>query len=108
MEAAAIDGAGPWSKFTQVQLPLLRPVIAIVLLFRVVASLSLLDSIEFFTKGGPGIDTTVLSYYIYLTGFGAEERIGLASAQSFIFLVLIFIIAGSLMFYIYRGSLERR
>jgi multiple sugar transport system permease protein len=108
MEAASIDGASAWSKFTNVQLPLLRPVIAIVVLFRVVASLSLLDSIEFFTKGGPGVDTTVLSYYIYITGFGAEERIGLASAQSFIFLLLVFIIAGSLMFYIYRGSIERR
>ncbi|MDA4113113.1 MAG: sugar ABC transporter permease [Thaumarchaeota archaeon] len=108
LEAAAIDGASAWSKFIHVQLPLLRPVIAIVLLFRVVASLSLLDSIEFFTKGGPGGDTTVLSYFIYLTGFGAEERIGLASAQSFIFLILVFAIAGALMFYIYRGSLGRR
>ena len=108
LEAAEIDGAGAWSKFTRVQLPLLRPVIAIVLLFRVVASLSLLDSIEFFTKGGPGIDTTVLSYFIYLTGFGAEEHLGLASAQSFIFLLLVFVIAGSLMFYIYRSSLGRR
>jgi ABC-type sugar transport system permease subunit len=108
LEAAAIDGAGAWSIFRYVMLPLLRPVIAIVVLFRVVASLSLLDTVEFFTKGGPGVDTTVLSWLIYLNGFGAQERIGLASAQSFLYLLLVMAVAGSLMYYIYRGGLTGR
>jgi multiple sugar transport system permease protein len=108
LEAADLDGAGPWSKFRFVMLPLLRPVIAIVVLFRIVASLSLLDTVQFFTHGGPGIDTTVLSWFIYQTGLSGEQRLGLASAQSFLYLLLVFAIAGGLMYYIYRGSLRGR
>ena len=61
-EAAAVDGAGTWKTFRMVTLPMLRPMIYLVLLFRLALALTSADTIFATTEGGPHIATTTLNY----------------------------------------------
>ncbi len=62
-EAAAIDGAGIWKRFTTVTLPSSKPMIVIVALYEVLIGLTSFDLIYGLTGGGPGTATTVISYF---------------------------------------------
>lgn len=64
-EAASIDGAGRWRQFRAVTLPLLRPAIAVALIFRSISALQTFDIPFTMTKGGPGSSTETLAMYIY-------------------------------------------
>jgi len=68
-EAARIDGAGPWKTFTRVTLPLLRPTLALVLVFSVAGSLLAFDQFYIMTSGGPSNGTITAVYQIYRTSF---------------------------------------
>jgi multiple sugar transport system permease protein len=84
-EVADIDGASGWQKIRYVILPLLRRVIAIVLLIRVLDAFRELDKIFVLTQGGPGTATETASFYAYLTGF-KYFKVGYASAMSILLL----------------------
>jgi len=89
-EAAAIDGSSEWSSFWRITLPLLRPVMALVLVMTVTGSFQIFDTVSVTTKGGPVNASRVLQYYIYEKGF-AQGQFGYASALSVIlFLILAF------------------
>ncbi len=88
-EAAALTGAGSWTRFTRITLPLLRPVLAFVLITSVIGSFQVFDTVAVTTQGGPANASRVLVWYIYQTGFGFL-RMGYASAMSvLLFAVLI-------------------
>ena len=53
-EAATMDGAGPWRQFVDIMLPLLRPIIALVLLLRGIDAFKEFDKVFIMTGGGPG------------------------------------------------------
>jgi len=101
LEAAEVDGAGGWSKFVKITVPLLRPTILIAVLFRLVDAIRIYDIIVVLTHGGPGLSTDVFSYYIYRVGF-KYFNLGYAAALSFLFLALggilisIYLILGKL------------
>jgi multiple sugar transport system permease protein len=63
--AAAIDGAGPWQSFRRITLPLLRPVILVVLIFRTLDAFRVFDAVYVLTGGGPANATETLSIYAY-------------------------------------------
>jgi sn-glycerol 3-phosphate transport system permease protein len=91
IEAAAIDGAGPWRRFWTVQFPLLSPTTFFLLVINVVYVL--LDTfaiIDATTHGGPGKETAVLVYKLYYDGFKALD-LGGSAAQSVV--LMIFVIA---------------
>lgn len=67
-EASAIDGAGPIRNFFSVTLPLLRPVLAVIIIFRGIDSLKMFDIIYTATKGGPVDATTNFHVLAYLDG----------------------------------------
>jgi len=90
-EAAAIDGAGPFSRFRHITLPLLRPTLAFVGTTSLIASFQLFDVVRLLTQGGPVRSTTVLVYAIYEQLF-RDLRVGRASA-----LVVVFFVALSLL-----------
>ncbi|GII33542.1 carbohydrate ABC transporter permease [Planotetraspora mira] len=69
-EAAALDGATPWSTFWRVTFPLLRPVSAITLLLGLIYTLKVFDIIWIMTKGGPADGSTTLATWSYRLGFG--------------------------------------
>ena len=60
-EAAIMDGARPWQVFRDVTLPLLRPIIALVLLLRGIDAFKEFDKVFILTGGGPGTATELLS-----------------------------------------------
>jgi multiple sugar transport system permease protein len=64
-QAAGLDGAGSWSRFRYITLPLLRPVIFVALIFRTLDAVRVFDAIFVLTGGGPADTTETLSIYAY-------------------------------------------
>ena len=87
-EAAAIDGSSEWSSFWRITLPLLRPVLAMVLVITVTGSFQVFDTVAVTTRGGPVNVTRVLQFYIYQKGF-AEGQFGYASAISVVLFLIL-------------------
>jgi multiple sugar transport system permease protein len=69
VEAAALDGAGPWARFRHVVLPQLRPVTIIVIGMSLVNGLKAFDLIFVLTQGGPGRATETLAVSMYQETF---------------------------------------
>lgn len=68
-EAAELDGAGRWTAFWSITVPLLRPVLAVVALLGFIYTFKTFDSIFIMTRGGPGDATTVLPILAYNEAF---------------------------------------
>ncbi|GIF69996.1 sugar ABC transporter permease [Asanoa ishikariensis] len=68
-ESAAIDGANEWRMFRRITLPLLRPVLALVLVVSLIGSFQIFDTIAVTTFGGPVSATRVIYYFIYEQAF---------------------------------------
>lgn len=66
-EAAEIDGAGPVKQFFVITLPLLKPTIALAVIFRAIQSFGVFDLIWVLTGGGPGGKTQMIALYVYDT-----------------------------------------
>ena len=89
IEAASIDGAGPWRRFLNVQLPLLSPTTFFLLVINIVyAFFDTFGIIDATTHGGPGQSTTILVYKVYLDGFKALD-LGGSAAQSVIMMFIV-------------------
>jgi ABC-type sugar transport system permease subunit len=67
--AAEVDGAGYWQRFCHVTLPALRPILFLVLVLATVNGFLMLDLIYVLTMGGPGHDTTTISWLGFQTTF---------------------------------------
>jgi multiple sugar transport system permease protein len=78
-EAAKIDGAGAWSRFTDITLPQLRDVLVVVILLRAIWDFKEFDLIYLLTGGGPIIATQTLPLMVYKDAFGLNDM-GRASA----------------------------
>jgi multiple sugar transport system permease protein/sn-glycerol 3-phosphate transport system permease protein len=84
VEAAQLDGAGPWALFRHVRLPLIAPMFFFVLVTTVIfVSDEVFAAIDVLTQGGPYGRTTNLLYYLYQRGFEFFQ-IGEASATALI------------------------
>jgi sn-glycerol 3-phosphate transport system permease protein len=89
IEAAAIDGAGPWRRFWTIVFPLLSPTTFFLLVINIVyAFLDTFGIIDAATEGGPGKDTAVLVYKLYYDGFKALD-LGGSAAQSAVLMVVL-------------------
>jgi len=85
LEAAEVDGATGWYRLIYIILPMLRRVVAIVLLLRILDVFRMFDKIYVMTHGGPGNATETVGFYAYLSGF-KYLQIGYAAAMSFLLL----------------------
>jgi ABC-type sugar transport system permease subunit len=65
LEAAEVDGAGTWSKFRNVTLPLLSPTIFFAVVVGSIFAFQTFGQIDLLTQGGPLKKTNVLTYFIY-------------------------------------------
>ncbi len=84
LEAAAIDGAGPWKRFWSVTFYLLSPMTFFLLITNITYSFfDLFGTVDIMTKGGPMDATNVMIYNLYRDGF-QYYKTGSASAQSVI------------------------
>jgi sn-glycerol 3-phosphate transport system permease protein len=89
VEAAAIDGAGPWRRFWTVQFPLLTPTTFFLLVINIVyAFFDTFAIVDAATSGGPGKDTAILVYKVYFDGFKALD-LGSSAAQSVVLMVIV-------------------
>lgn len=87
-EAAAMDGAKPWRRFTTITLPMIMP--TVFFLFIMNFAYGLFDTfgiIDAVTKGGPAGATTTLVYRVYQDGF-VMLNLGSSAAQSIVLMVL--------------------
>jgi multiple sugar transport system permease protein len=95
-EMAEIDGASKWLIFKHLTLPLLKPVIAIALLFRIMDAFKVFDYVYILTNGGPSGRTATVSFAAYLTSIKFFD-VGLGSAFC---LIIMWIILGISLFLI--------
>lgn len=91
-EAAALDGASERRSFFSITLPLLRPVLAMVLVITVVGSFQIFDTVAVTTAGGPVNATRVIYYYIYEKAF-VHFEFGYASAISVLLALVLATVA---------------
>jgi len=90
-EAGRVDGAGEVRMFRSITVPLLRPILALVLIITVVGSFQVFDTVAIATRGGPVDSSRVLQYYIYDVAFG-RFQFGYASAMSVALLLVLMIV----------------
>jgi multiple sugar transport system permease protein len=98
-EAAATDGASEWRMFRTITIPLLRPVLALVLVVTVIGSFQVFDTVQIATAGigggnpgGPGNASRVLYMYIFQQAF-EFNALGYASALAVALIMLLVIVA---------------
>lgn len=73
LEAARVDGAGPWKRFTRITWPLLAPTLIVLLVIGTLLSFNVFDIIWLLTAGGPAGGTRTLPVLIYETAFRAHR-----------------------------------
>lgn len=87
-EAAMLDGAGGWRRFTNVTLPLLQPAFATSIVLNLIGGLKLFDVIQVLTGGGPGYSTNSVSTLIGVSYFNNQSA-GYASAMGVALFIII-------------------
>jgi len=90
-EAAKVDGASAFFTFRKITLPMLMPVISVAVLIRSLDAMKVFEYVFAITRGGPAIETVTIQYYTYQTGI-QFYRLGLASAMSYLLLIIVMII----------------
>ncbi len=101
-EQAKVDGTGLFQRFFRITLPMLRPVLAVALIFRSIDTIRILDLIYVVTDGGPGGSTTSLSLYGYK--YFNEGDFGYGSAVAVVLFMLAFLLS---VFYLRVGGFGR-
>jgi trehalose/maltose transport system permease protein len=99
-EAAEVDGASRWHVFTNITLPMLRPALLVVLVFRTLSAFLIFDIIYAMTQGGPGTATETVAFQ----NFGAiitNLDFGLGGAISVVMVIVALVIA-----WVYRLTLK--
>jgi multiple sugar transport system permease protein len=88
-EAAAIDGARPFTRFRTITLPLLSPASLFLVVWLTINALQLFDEVYLTTRGGPLHATTVIVYYLWDQAF-VQFNAGYAAAMAYVlFLVIV-------------------
>jgi len=91
-EAARVDGAGPFRRFWDHTLPLLRPIAALTLLSVTIATFGTFILIQALTNGGPALQTEVIALYAYHEAF-QNHAVGYGSTIAVVMLALNFAFA---------------
>jgi multiple sugar transport system permease protein len=90
LEAAKVDGATTWQRFTRITLPLMKPAILVALLFRTLDAFRIFDTIYIFNQGAQGTESiSMLNYNTLLD----RLNLGLGSAVSVVLFLMVALIA---------------
>ena len=92
-EAAVVDGANAFQKFTRITIPMLRPTILLTAIMSTNGTLQLFDESMNITNGGPANTSMTISHYIYNLSFAGNPNFGYASAISYVVFILVAILA---------------
>ncbi len=88
-EAAAIDGCNRIKQFFKITLPLLSPTIFFNLVMQLISAFQEFNAPYLITKGGPQYGTYLLPMYIYDTTFKGQNKMGYASAMSWVLFIIV-------------------
>jgi multiple sugar transport system permease protein len=105
IEAARIDGAGPWQRLTRVTLPVIRPVIEVTFVLGFVFTVKVFDVVIGLTNGGPANSTQLIATWAYNLSF-QEFDYGAGAAMNTV-LLLIALVAAPVYIWLNRESLRR-
>lgn len=101
-EAGKIDGGTSFDLFRYITMPLLKPVIIVVVLFRTIDILKIFDLVFVLTMGGPACSSETISFYTYFVAL-RFLRIGYGAALSFIILFGISILI-TMLIKVFKGK----
>jgi multiple sugar transport system permease protein len=87
-EAAAVDGAGGWTRLRHITLPMLLPTTFFILVTSSIGAVQIFTPVYMMTRGGPVRHTDVVGYHIYNEAW-RQFHMGMASAQSYVLFLLI-------------------
>jgi raffinose/stachyose/melibiose transport system permease protein len=93
VQAAAVDGAGPWSRFLRIELPLVLGQVRLIVVLNMIWALQSYTSVLILTQGGPGTATYVPGLVLYASAF-QNRQMGYACAIG----VVLFLIMLALTF----------
>jgi multiple sugar transport system permease protein len=91
VEAAEIDGSGPWGVFRAITLPLLGPVTLFLVVWSSINALQLFDEVYLATNGGPGTSTYVPVFYLFKLAF-QQGIAGYAAAIAYVLFAVILVL----------------
>jgi multiple sugar transport system permease protein len=91
-EAISVDGAGRWRRFWWITLPLLRPAMALALVFRLIQALGVFDLVRVMTDGGPAASTRTVALYVQDNVY-RYDKVAYGSALTVVFALGVFAIA---------------
>lgn len=103
-ESAVVDGANKWQIFTKITLPLCAPTLIVAAMLRMIDALKSFDIIYSMTNGGPVFASETLNIYSYILTF-QYFKMGQGSASILMFLVVIGVVCGLMVFL--RNSVRR-
>ena len=106
-EAAVMDGARPYQVFRDVTLPLLRPIVALVLLLRGIDAFKEFDKVFILTGGGPGSATELLSIYAYRVNFKNWD-LGYGAVCAFMVYLVVLILCSVFYKAAFWGQAQRK
>lgn len=89
-DAAKVDGASPWQRFTRITLPLMKPAILVALLFRTLDAFRIFDTIFIMTAGSQNTESVSILGYNQLI---SRLNLGLGSAISVLIFLMVLVIA---------------
>ena len=87
-EAAIVDGAGAWTRFRRITLPLIRPALFLVLTLGLIGTWQVFDQVFLITQGNPAGTTLTPAYLAYQVSFGNQQW-GQGAAIAFILFGII-------------------
>lgn len=93
LDAAHVDGVGPWTRFRHVILPQISSAIIMVFMLMVSGSFKVFELVLLLTNGGPGVQTSVLAFEIFQQAFRLND-IGYAAALSVFLFALVIALIG--------------
>ncbi|HEV7299404.1 MAG TPA: sugar ABC transporter permease [Tepidisphaeraceae bacterium] len=102
-DAAAMDGAGPWSQFAHVTLPGVRPILGVLALLGAIGALQLFElPVQLFGGPGPGLGALTIVMYLFNAGFETGNA-GLASAVGWVLVGLTGAVTAIILYCTRRG-----
>lgn len=105
IEAARVDGASPLQLLRYIVVPMMKPIILVVLLFRIIDCMRVFDIVFVLTEGGPSNGTVVYPFFVYMQGF-RYYNVGYAAALSWLLVIFVSLLAGTLISLLLRSSVQ--
>ncbi|KTS05282.1 carbohydrate ABC transporter permease [Microbacterium testaceum] len=95
LDAARVDGASGWQRFTAVEWPLLAPALTVNITLSLIGSLKVFELPLVMTNGGPAGSTTTLTMLIFFKIFGGQGSFAYGATIATLLLVVVVVLAST-------------